>query len=295
MHGDCGGSLLPTVVVGNSAGGLAYVNEHGSVQVVRRVAHQGPVHSATAILHDGEPLVISTGGDQLARLWNQRLEPAGEPRRGHRGSVLCCAAAVTLHGTVLVTGSSDRTVGIWNVTTQGHTLVAGHTHGVRAVAVAGNLVASCGGADATVRLWDLTGASVAPVLTGHTSDTLWVDIGRLDNTEVVVSGSADGTCRVWSTSGEVLQVIDVHPDGLAWLTLAEIAGAGAILTAATDHRVRIHDGSGRLLRGPMAAHPGWVSQLRQCGDGFVTACQRDRTIRRWTLNGQLIDTIPIAV
>ena len=104
---------------------------------------------------------------------------------------------------VVVTGSGDQTVRVWDLATGspvGEPLT-GHTERVHAVAVGeldGRPVVVTGSDDQTVRVWDLaTGAPVGEPLTGHTGDGRRGGGGELDGRPVVVSGSDDQTVRVW--------------------------------------------------------------------------------------------------
>jgi WD40 repeat protein len=112
-------------------------------------------------------------------------------------------AAAELNGRpVVVSGSRDQTVRVWDLATGAPVgdPFTGHTHAVNAVAVAelnGRPVALSGG-DRTVRVWDLaTGAPVGDPFTGHTRAVIAVAAAELDGRPVVVSGGRDQTVRVW--------------------------------------------------------------------------------------------------
>jgi WD40 repeat protein len=58
-----------------------------------------------------------------------------------------------------------------------------------------------GSSDATVRVWDAaTGAQQGDPFTGHTDTVNAVAIGKLGGRTVVVSGSSDKTVRVWDAA-----------------------------------------------------------------------------------------------
>ncbi|MFJ1825363.1 WD40 repeat domain-containing protein, partial [Streptomyces sp. NPDC088178] len=92
---------------------------------------------------------------------------------GHTGKVAAVAATVLGGRAVAVTGSTDRTVRIWDLVTrrQVGAPLTGHTSGITAVAtclVDGRTVAVTGGQDKTVQVWDLAdGRRIGEPLTGH--------------------------------------------------------------------------------------------------------------------------------
>ncbi|MEV4183155.1 hypothetical protein AB0J28_17155 [Streptosporangium canum] len=79
-----------------------------------------------------------------------------------------------------------------------------HGDAVYAVAVGqvnGRSVAVTGGADNTVRVWDLaTRKSLGQPMTGHTNTVEVVAVGQVNGRPVAVTGSLDGTVRVWDLS-----------------------------------------------------------------------------------------------
>ncbi|MEV6855422.1 hypothetical protein AB0M89_16660, partial [Streptomyces microflavus] len=120
----------------------------------------------------------------------------------HTGAVNAVATAEVDGRPVAVTGSDDRTVRVWDLTT-GRTVPAltGHTGAVNAVATAevdGRPVAVTGSDDRTVQVWDLTtGHRVGEPLTGHTGAVNAVATAEVDGRPVAVTGSDDRTVRVW--------------------------------------------------------------------------------------------------
>ena len=87
----------------------------------------------------------------------------GEPLRGHDGGVISVAVGTVDGRPVIVSGGSDGTVRVWDLTSGGPRgePLRGHDGGVTSVAVGtleGRPVIVSGGDDGTVRVWDLTSA-----------------------------------------------------------------------------------------------------------------------------------------
>jgi WD40 repeat protein len=211
------------------------------------VGHQGGV-TAVAFAPDGQRLV--TGGkDGTARVWDCTSGRELLCLRGHRRQVTSVAFAPD--GRWLVTGSTDGTARIWDAITglELRTLQRQHTGPVWAVAATpdGKRVVT-GSEDSMARVWDsasgqvlrtlkgqtplpvlnaclvgllsspqasgpfLAGASLYPGRTGHTGP-VWAVAAFPDGR--IVTGSEDGTARVWNVdSGRELLPPLQHEGGV---------------------------------------------------------------------------------
>jgi WD40 repeat protein len=136
----------------------------------------------------------------------------------------------------VITGSTDKTLKIWELNTWAplHTL-SGHSGSVQSVAVTreGKYAVS-GSSDQTVRIWDLIKDKPVFTLKGHTGIVSCVSLTPCDN--FIVSASHDSSLKIWSlANGELI---------------ASFTGEGAFThcVAAPDGRtIVIGDVSGRLL------------------------------------------------
>ena len=117
---------------------------------------------------------------------------------GHRESVM--AVSVFPDGTKVVSGSSDRTIKIWDAHTGAELrTLSWHSNSVRAVAVFadGQRVVS-GSDDNTVKIWDAESGTCLNTLSGHSG---WVNaVAVFADNRRIVSGNDDGTVKIWDAN-----------------------------------------------------------------------------------------------
>ena len=239
-------------------------------------------------------ITFSTGSETAAT-------PAGEPSTprilgGHTDTVNALATTQLDGRAVVVSGSADRTVRVWDIASSrpiGRPLT-GHTGGVLAVAVArldDRPVAVSGGADATVRLWDLaSGEPVGRPLAGHGGRVRAVTVTQLDGRAVVVSGGEDDTVRVWDlAAGRPLgEPFASHTGDVNSVAVAQLDGRPVVVSGSSDASVRVWDlGSRQLVHTlPLTSSVSEVyavSAAQLGGRSVVLAGGSDDAVHRWDL------------
>jgi WD40 repeat protein len=116
---------------------------------------------------------------------------------GHAGWIL--SVGYSPNGTRVVTGSTDKTIRIWDAESGAAVgeHLTGHNGDVNSVAYSpdGQRIIS-GSSDYTIRIWDAeTGTSVGDPLKGHTS-YVW-SVAYSPDGRRIISGSDDCTIRIW--------------------------------------------------------------------------------------------------
>ena len=174
-----------------------------------------------------------------------------------------------------------------------HQRITGHDGGVQAVATAeldGGRIIVSGGADGTVRRWDLTtGTPIGGPIIGHDGSVNAVAVGELDGGPVIISGGADGTVRRWdlTTGTPIGDAITGHGWAVSSVAVGELDGGPVIISGGADGTVRRWDlTTGTPIGGPITGHDGSVNAVAVGeleGRPVIISGGADETVRRWDL------------
>ena len=119
-------------------------------------------------------------------------------------------------GKYLASGSYEKNINIWSVTTGEHLIsLRGHTNYSRSIAFSpdGTFLAS-GGNDRTVIIWSVATGKMLHLLKGHTDYVLSVAFSP--DGKVLASGGLDGSIRFWNTVTGQLLVTLYQFDNYNW-------------------------------------------------------------------------------
>jgi geranylgeranyl transferase type-2 subunit beta len=233
----------------------------GHLMPLRKEAVSDPVRipiagwvSSLALNADGSILAVG-GSDGSARLWNTRTKAQTQVFQGHKDCV--ASVALSRDGSIVVTGSYDKTARVWDSQSgRERHLLQGHHGAVMSVACSplGPFVVT-GGVDTTAQIWDSKSGGRSLVfldrlpkddLTREHGEPIshksWVNsVVFSPNSQLVYSGSSDGTVKAWRTNGKLLRTLDaskaevrsvaVSPDGKL---LAAGIRYGAVKVWSTD-------------------------------------------------------------
>jgi serine/threonine protein kinase len=214
---------------------------------------------------------------------------------GHTQPVYAVATAQLDGRPVVISGSADLTVRVWDLASGAPIGAAftGHTQPVYAVATAqldGRPVVISGSADNTVRVWDLaSGAPIGAAFTGHTGPVYAVATVQLDGRPVAVSGSADQMVRVWdlATGAPVWAPLWGHFQPVYAVVTAQMDGHTVAISGSGGGRVLVWDlASGLQIQTPFTGHTGVVRALTTAqldGRPVVVSGGYDSIVRAWDL------------
>ncbi len=129
---------------------------------------------------------------------------------GHSKDVKCLAfdrCAVQY----LASGGADGCVTVWDLWQKPRfskykTTLCGHKRAVNSVAFVSDNTLVSGGADHTVRLWNITRSSLLHVFRGHTKAVRSVAVSP--DGKMIVSGGDDATACVWTINAQVCERLE---------------------------------------------------------------------------------------
>lgn len=184
-----------------------------------------------ASLNDGR--FILGASDKTLRIWSVALETEVRVLRGHDGIVEC--VAVSRDSKRCVSGSGDYTLREWDLTTYKHLGVIGsHEAIVTSVVMLGSTKCASAAWDQTLYLWDITQRSRLIALNELAGKLEYVLCLAVAGRNLLLSGSSDGTVRVWNTTKRLL-VSTIHDHSAAVRSLAVFQDR--YLSAASDGTV----------------------------------------------------------
>ncbi|KAJ3518014.1 hypothetical protein NLJ89_g134 [Agrocybe chaxingu] len=207
----------------------------------------------------------------------------------HEKAVNC--VAYSLDGKLIVSGSGDRTVCVWDAETGdlvSTPLAEGHASSVNSVAIsADNRCVASGSDDWTVRLWDAeSGDILAEPLKGHENVVASVAFSR--SGRYVVSGSHDRTIRLWDLEEGGNITSSVFKGHTAGVTAVAFSGDDKyVVSGSFDRTVCVWDvETGEIVKGPFEGHTSWVNcvAFSPTDNNLVVSASDDETIQLWDLS-----------
>ena len=273
------------LLTGSRDGSIRRWNRHTAEVLLRWWPHEGHV-TRIRVSPDGQ-WALSYGGG----LVDERSIEDGTPRIAwERHSGIVPAVAAIPGGSLVVSGSSDETLRVWDTDT-GESLrtIAGVTLGAWAVAVSpdGERVAA-GGKDAVIREFSLADGALLRELWGHRGYIR--ALAYTPGGTHLLSSADDGRLCAWGAGPEPVHELHEHRGGV--LALDVSADGNHALSAGRDGTVRYWSLSGRRLLRTMTGHRRWVQAVRFLDEETAVSADGHGAIIVWDLaTGEALRTM----
>lgn len=189
--------------------------------------------------------------------------------KGHTNGVMCLQVQHNLsvpNYSVLITGSYDKTVKVWNLDT-GKVVrtLEGHTRAVRALQF-DKLMLVTGSSDRTLRVWNWRTGECLRVLEGHAEAVTCLNYDR----NTLASGSADSTVKIWNMATGSCFALRGHTDMVNSVVLWDGKSSPAE----------------RAFNSMVDPSPS-ASDLSHCAAKYLFSASDDGTIKLWDLSSRL--------
>ncbi|BBN19124.1 U3 small nucleolar RNA-associated protein 13 [Marchantia polymorpha subsp. ruderalis] len=229
----------------------------------------------TCFTSSGQPLLVSSGKDNSARLWDLETGTCMGIATGHMAAVGAVVFSKKRKN-FFVSGSSDRTIKLWpfeaNINEPGEpskltskAVVAAHDKDINALAVAPNDSLVCSASqDRTAKVWKLPELTLVITLAGHKRGVWCVEFSPVD--QCIMTGSGDKTIRIWSLSdGSCLKTFEGHTASV--LKVGFITRGTQIISAGADGLVKLWTIKNNECTNTFDNHEDKIWALAVSGDG----------------------------
>ncbi|MEW6366952.1 MAG: TIR domain-containing protein [Acidobacteriota bacterium] len=261
------------------------------VQQAYSSARSGPVADAAAALLAGD----ETSNPAILRLESSRPEHQPQPAllrtlTGHSDWV--CSLGVTLDGTRVVSGGSDRTMRVWNTLNGSCLMSRGGFAGSVAVMAAtpdGRYAVTAASTDKHVRVWDLSTGEPRHLI--HWSGSVIHSLAVTADGGLAVAGCTDGSVNLLELEGGRVLPLYQHGDRVS--AVAVTPDGARVLSGSFGHTIRVWDRASRRFVCDLSGHTAEVLGVAVSHDGsMAVSAGADGTVRVWDLlNGSCRHTL----
>ena len=138
----------------------------------------------------------------------------------------------------LAAGMESGNLVIYDLTSNSSTSLSGHFGNINDLVLLGNnLMASSGGLDLTVRIWNLTSYTNKFILNGNSGEIYGLKVVSLN---ILASSSSDSTVKLWDiTNGQLIRTLTGHTNSIYWSV--DLFSYQIIISGSYDQTLKLWD------------------------------------------------------
>ncbi len=197
-------------------------------------------------------------------------------------------------GQTIVSGSSDRTIRLWNTDGSLRQVLTGHTNWVTSVDISpDNQVLASASRDNTVRLWfyDSQKQQFDPqtflILKGHDGPVM--DVRFSPDGEIIASASEDNTIKLWKLDGTLIKTF--RNGHSKWVSCVAFAPNGRVIASGSADRTIVLWNREGVQTQTLKGHDSFVEDIAFDPKGqALVSVGRDRSVKLWNTEGLLIQS-----
>eukprot|EP01132_Coremiostelium_polycephalum_P007905 gene7905-9728_t len=257
---------------------------------------QGHTDWITCMQFDGK--ILATGSwDASLKVWNietgdcrvlSSLEinsKVGPNAGGHTHGITC----VQFQGNRLISGSSDSTLRIWDLSTgECVHILRGHTDGVSCLCIIDDVTLASGSLDNTINLWSMETGKLLHSFTNHISGISCLYYKN----NLLISGTMGGTLNVIDIPSRIcLQTLHGHGDRVTSIQWWDSSDGDRIVSSSWDYTLRVWNlQTGKAIH-VLSGHTFRVRCTQVRGNILVSGSW-DTTVKVWDLStGKCLHTL----
>lgn len=233
-----------------------------------------------------DDLYLATcGRDKRICIWDAKTGKFLSMFKQHRNVISSVVFRKKSHQ--LYSASHDKMVKLWDIDQMGYMdTLFGHEDEITSIdALLRERCITAGGSDRTIRLWKIVEESQL-IFRGTTAGS--IDCVKLVSDDVFVSGAADGTLSLWTTSKKkpIYTVIDAHGANQSIVSIAILPQTDLVASGSADGCIRIwkiEEGLHSLKEILTVSVDGFVNSLSfsTSGNYLIAGIGQEHRLGRW--------------